>query len=307
MVLFCLMILLFQGTEAFSEDTQTRSLDYTTYKAIFISGKITDIAYHLRVLPVAYSARCGWPMVQKELATVKRLGCYRCASVDQVIQAAERHNARLILIEDGQVSKLMDWNWKNKFYAPLKKRGFEVHLISFEGGVPKAIRQVGAILQREQRANRLAGSYARMEKRVMKKLAGSPSHKKLLILQGQGRQAIRVETRQGSSEPYLLKPLSCSNVADQVKPPDTKVVKGFFELKNSEWLRLVKANPDVIVKTGNVAAVEKALAQALRNYPELARVTAIRDHTIYTLPAYIGSDVIGYPRTLQAWFDAINN
>ena len=37
--------------------------------AIFISDRITDVAYRLGVVPVAYCARCSWPMTQKEVMT----------------------------------------------------------------------------------------------------------------------------------------------------------------------------------------------------------------------------------------------
>ena|GEM_PF-5978180 len=77
--------------------------------------------------PVAYCARCCWPMTRKELSTVTRLGCYRCATVDSVFKTADKHKISLILIEDGRVTKFKDWNWKDKYLKPLKERGYDVH------------------------------------------------------------------------------------------------------------------------------------------------------------------------------------
>jgi hypothetical protein len=55
-------------------------------------------------------------MIRKELSTVTRLGCYRCATIDSVIKTADKHKASLILIEDGFVSIYKkDWNWKDKY------------------------------------------------------------------------------------------------------------------------------------------------------------------------------------------------
>ena len=274
-----------------------------TVNAIFISDRITDVAYHLGAAPVAYCARCCWPMTQKELSTVTRLGCYRCATVDSIIKTADKHKVRLILIEDGRVTKFKDWNWKDKYLEPLKKHGYNVHVISFSKGVPDAIMKIGRLLDREKKAGKLAAKYSKIYKKAMDAISGSKTSKKILILQGLGRRGIRVETPGGYTEQYLIRPLGCINVGNLVKGQDTKVNKGYFLLE--DWRAIVRANPDIIVKYGNACTVERAIVKALKKYPKLSNVTAIKNHAVYILPSYIGSSVIEYPHILRAWFDAI--
>jgi len=274
-----------------------------TVNAIFISDRITDVAYRLGATPVAYCARCCWPMTQKELSTVTRLGCYRCATIDSVIKTADKHKVSLILIEDGLVSIHKDWNWKDKYLRPLKKRGYDVHVISFSKGTPQAILETGKLLHREEKAGRLAAKYARKHRQTMTAISAFRANKKILILQGLGRRGVRVEAPGGYSDKFLLEPLGCVNVGDLARKQDTKVNKGYFLLE--DWQAVSNANPDIIVKYGNPCAVEKSLARALKRYPELTKVTAIRDHAIYTLPFYMNSSVTQYPKILKVWFDAV--
>ena len=274
-----------------------------TVNAIFISDRITDVAYRLGAVPVAYCARCCWPMTQKELSTVIRLGCYRCATIDSVIETADKHKVGLILIEDGFVSIHKDWNWKDKYLRHLKKRGYNVHVISFSKGAPQAILEIGKLLHREEKAGRLAAKYTRKHKQTTKAISASRANKKILILQGLGRRGVRVEAPGGYSDKFLLEPLGCVNVGDLARDQDTKADKGYFLLE--DWQAVSNANPDIIVKYGNPCAVEKSLARALKKYPELAKVPAIRDHAIYTLPFYMDSSVTQYPKILKAWFDAV--
>jgi len=274
-----------------------------TVNAIFISDRITDVAYRLGVVPVAYCARCCWPMTQKELSTVTRLGCYKCATIDSIIKTADKHKVRLILIEDGEVTIHKNWNWTNKFLEPLKKHGYDVHTISFSKGVPQAILEIGKLLDREEKSSRVTAEYTRVLEKTMKAISASRTNKKILILQGLGRRGVRVEIPGGYTEEYLIKPLGCINVGNLVKGQDTKVDKGYFLLE--DWQAILRANPDIIVKYGNACTVEKGLVRALRKYPELSAVTAIKKHAVYTLPSYIGSSVTQYPHILRAWFDAI--
>lgn len=271
--------------------------------AIFISDRITDVAYRLGVVPVAYCARCCWPMTQKELSTVTRLGCYRCATVDSVIKTADKHKARLILIEDGSVTINKDWNWTDKFLQPLKEHGYDIHVINFSEGVPRAILEIGKALGKEDKAMSLARQYARSLERIRNTIPAIRVDKKILILHGWGRRGVRVEAPGGYSDRFLLKPLGCVNVGGLIKKQDTKVKNGYFPLKS--WQAVLKANPDIIVIYGNSCTVQKSLVRALKRHPELAKVTAIRDHAVYTLPFYMNSSVTQYPKILKIWIDAI--
>ena len=271
--------------------------------AIFISDRITDVAYRLGAVPVAYCARCCWPMTQKELSTVTRLGCYRCATVDSVIKTADKHKVRLILIENGSVSINKDWNWTDKFLKPLKEHGYDIHVIDFSKGVPGAILEIGKALGRKDKAMSLAGEYTRSLKRIRNAIPATRADKKILILHGWGKRGVRVEAPGGYSDRFLLEPLGCINAGSLIKKQDTKVNKGYFPLKS--WQAVLKANPDIIVTYGNSYTVQKNLVRALKRHPELAKVIAIRDHAIYTLPFYMNSSITQYPKILKVWADAV--
>lgn len=68
---------------------------------------------------------------------------------------------------------------------------------------------------------------------------------------------------------------------------------------------VVKANPDIIVITGNGYAVQKILAGYLKNNPAFADVPAIKNMAIYNLPLYVDSSVIEFPDVLRQWAVAL--
>jgi ABC-type Fe3+-hydroxamate transport system substrate-binding protein len=180
-------------------------------------------------------------------------GCYRCATVDSVIKTADKHKVRLILIEDGSVTINKDWNWTDKFLKPLKEYGYDIHVINFSKGVPRAILEIGKVLGRKDKAMDLAREYTRSLKRIRNAIPATRADKKIL----------------------------------------------------KSWQAVLKANPDIIVTYGNSYTVQKSLVRALKRRPELARVTAIRDHAVYALPFYMDSSVTQYPKILKVWVDAV--
>jgi len=275
-----------------------------TVNAIFISDKITEIAYRLGVVPVACCARCCWPMVNKELSTVKRLGCYRCASVESVLKTAEEHKVKLVLVEPGCPSIFKKgWDWNKKFGEPLKEKGYNVQLIDFSKGVPQAIVDIGKLLGKEDTAGKLANDYTEHLKSTRSKIPSPKKNKKILVLKGSGRRGIQVEAPGGYTDQFLLEPLGCVNVGNVLKGNNTQVKIGYFNLEN--WQAIARANPDIIVKCGNPYPVERGFAKALKKYPELSSVPAIKNHAVYTLPGYIDSSVTRYPMVLSTWIDAI--
>jgi len=70
---------------------------------------------------------------------------------------------------------------------------------------------------------------------------------------------------------------------------------------------LIKANPDVIVMTGNAFAVQKALAVYAKKHPALADVKAVKNQAVYSLPFYIDSSVIEFPNILRQWAVALSD
>ena len=175
--------------------------------------------------------------------------------------------------------------------------------MSFSQGVLDAILEIGRLLHREEKSRQVAVRYTSLLEKTMKAISASKANKKILILQGLGSRGVRVEAPGGYSDKFLLEPIGCVNVGGLIKNQDTKVNKGYFSLEN--WQAVLKANPDIIVKYGNPCAVEKSLARALKRRPELAKVTAIKNHAIYTLPFYMDFSVTQYPKILKAWVDAV--
>jgi ABC-type Fe3+-hydroxamate transport system substrate-binding protein len=147
----------------------------------------------------------------------------------------------------------------------------------------------------------LAREYTRSLKRIRNAIPATRADKKILILHGWGKRGVRVEAPGGYSDRFFLEPLGCVNVGSLIKKQDTKVNKGYFPLKS--WQAVLKANPDIIVTYGNSYTVQKNLVRALKRHPELAKVTAIRDHAVYALPFYMDSSVTQYPKILKVWVD----
>jgi hypothetical protein len=56
---------------------------------------------------------------------------------------------------------------------------------------------------------------------------------------------------------------------------------------------------------GDTFVIQKALAECQAANPDLARVKAIRNLAVFSLPAYIDSSVIEYPIILKKWSSAI--
>jgi ABC-type Fe3+-hydroxamate transport system substrate-binding protein len=285
-------------------ETKKHDPGWEVVNAIFISDKVTEVAYRLRVVPEAYCARCGWSMVNKELSTVPRLGCYRCASVASVLETAEKHKVEVVLIESGQPSLYKKkWNWAEKFGPPLRDKGYNVHLIDFSEGVPEAILEIGKLLQREEQAAELAAAYTQALQKTMRRIPASKANKKILVLRGVGKRGVQVEAPGGYTDRYLLEPLGCVNVGHLAKEDDTEVSKGHFMLE--DWRAVARANPDIIVKLGSPYAIERGLAGAIKTHPELSEVPAVKSRAVYTLPAYYDGSATRYPQILRDWLDAV--
>ncbi len=242
-------------------------------------------------------------MVNKELSTVKRLGCYR-TKVETVLKAADKHNINFALVEDASPAIYKKkGNWYRKYGNPLKEKGYNVKRIDFSKGVPETILEIGKLLGKDEKAKELAKQYTERLKMTRSKIPASKVNKKILVLKGAGKRGIQVEAPGGYTDQFLLGPLGCINVGDPVKSEDTEVKKGHFMLE--DWQRVAKANPDIIVKCGNPYPVERGLARAIKKYPELSGVPAIKNHAVYSLPAYIDSSVTRYHLVLGTWIDAI--
>jgi len=283
-----------------------------TIKAIMGGDRLADIAYNLGVVPEAMVARCIWPAVSNELNSVRSLGCPRCVTIKNkgaVAKFAATTGIKRILIENSKNFSLhMPAANPMKVVPQLEGKGFELGFVDFSDGIESAIEQTGRLLSRKAEAEKLIKSYKSRLNKSLKRMPDKKQDKKVLILRGipvgkTGKFFIQVEAPKGYSDQFFLKPMGCENRGDLLQSKGTKVTKGYFLLGN--MADIAKANPDVIIITGESFPVQKRLNKALKKNSSLFDIPAVKNHEIYSLPSYIDSSVIEYPHILRLWIAAL--
>ncbi|OEU52361.1 MAG: hypothetical protein BA861_06375 [Desulfobacterales bacterium S3730MH5] len=279
-----------------------------TARVIMVGDRLVDIAYNLGVLPEAMVVRCIWPAASSELNSVRSLGCPKYVTIKNkgaVAKFAATTGIKRILIENSKDFSLYapDVN-PMKVVAQLEGKGFDVESVDFSDGIESAIEQMGRLLNREAKAGELIKSYKSRLKKSLKRMPDKKQNKKVLILRGipvgnTGKFFVQVEASKGYSDRFFLKPMGCENRADLLQSKGTQVTKGYFLLKN--MADIAKANPDVIIITGESFPVQKALSK----HSSLFDIPAVKNHEIYSLPLYIDSSVIEYPNILMQWTSAL--
>ncbi len=279
---------------------------------LIVGDRLVDIAYNLGVLPEAMVVRCIWPAFSNELNSVRSLGCPKSVTIKNKGAAAKfaaTTGIKRILIEKTENFSLYapDAN-PMKVVPQLEGKGFELGFVDFSDGVESAIEQTGRLMGREAKAEELIKSYKSCLNKSLKRMPDKKLNKKVLILRGipvgkTGKFFVQVEAPKGYSDHFFLEPMGCENRGDLLKPKGEKVTKGYFMLKN--MADIAKANPDVIVITGEAFPVQRALNKALKKHSSLFDIPAVRNYEIYTLPCYIDSSVIEYPYILRLWIAAL--
>ncbi len=290
-------------------------------EAIIIGDRVLDIAYNLDVLPVAMSVRCSiWPMCEKLKTSSQILGCPNFTTVkkkESVPKALKKFGIKRVILEKSKLFCLYKPKINPVNIAPLLE-GMDVKIeyVDFSQGLEQAIRQTAKLLDREDRADALIEAYQKNLARAQEKLPKEKLDKKVLIFSGTyqqstGKPMLRVEAPGNYSDLFFLEPMGCVNVGDAFKPADGKSRKGHYPVvKKKGGLvldPLIKANPDIIVITGNAYAVQKILATYLEKNPALADVAAIKNMAVYNLPGYIDSSVIEFPDMLRQWAVALTD
>ncbi|NKQ40161.1 MAG: ABC transporter substrate-binding protein [Sulfurovum sp.] len=292
--------------------------------AIMIGDRIVDIAYHLGVMPVAMSIRGSeWPESKPYKVVSQILGCPKRVTVkskERVPDALKKFGVKRIIVErNPQFCAYMPKVDPVNIESVLKERnvtGISIEYVDFSKGVESAIKQTAKLLGKEDKADALI---EKLNKKTAKMKAGMSKEKlgkKVLILKGTyqtstGKPSIRVEAPGGYADKYFLEPLGCSNVGGVFAPKDGKPKKGHFDVpKKRKFVdlgKVIEANPDVIVMTGDVVAVQKALAGYIEKNPELAKVPAIKNMAMYKLPIHIGSSIFKYPDMFKKWQKILSN
>lgn len=276
--------------------------------ALMIGDRLVDVAYNLGVLPEYMSVRSWlWPMSNELKNTSQIIGCPNFITnknVKIVPRLVKSHKVTRIILEKSEVFSLYAPKADPTKVVDLVKDipGVSVEIVDFTQGVAPAIRQVATLLDRVEEGQKLVKRY---EAEMACAKASLPNlGKRVLVLRGTyqkttGKTFVQAEAPGGYTETFLLTPLGCKNVAKAMVGAEAKSRKGHYALRKLD--SLTKANPEVIVLTGDTIAVQVALAKAVQNNPALAQVPAIRNSSIYSLPLHNGSGVIEYPDILMQW------
>jgi len=314
--IFCLFL---QPANAHEDDHRAAAPE--TIKAIIIGDRVVDIAYKLGILPNAMSVRCSiWSMCEHLKVASQVLGCpnFTTAKKKETIPTAlKKFGINRVIVEKRNDFCLYKPNVKPENIVPiLAGMDVTIEYVDFSNGLETAVRQTARLLGHEEMADELIEDYTKDLAEVKSLLPASKLDKRVIILSSayqssKGTSVIRVEAPGGYSDRFLLEPLGCVNVGDAFKPVNGKTQKGHYPVvgNKDEMLLapLIKANPDVIVITGDAYAVQKALREQTQKNPALADVTAIKNWAVYSLPFYVDSSVLEYPTILRQWAAALND
>jgi len=265
--------------------------------------------------------RCSiWPMCKQILNASQVLGCPKCIveRIPNIVpDTAKRRGIKRIIIE--KHPNFCDYmpQVKPENVVPLiEGKRLTIEYVDFSAGLEKAVRQTAKLLKRETEAEVLIEKYSKDLAETKAALPASASGKRVIIFNGiyqhaTGKTMLRVEAPGGYADRFLLEPMGCVNVGGAFNSANGKAVEGHYQVAKSKGRMvldpLVKANPDIIVMTGDAFAVQKVIAEALRSTPALADVPAIKAHALFSLPVYVDSSVVEYPQILRLWANALSD
>jgi len=290
-------------------------------KVAVVGDRIVDIAFNLGVMPEVMSVRGNlWPMADKLKNITQLLGCPNCVTAKntKAVPGAmkKRGIKRLILSTGNSPYCLLRPDVRpEKVKEFIKDPEISIEYVDFSQGLESAIHQTAELFGvPKAKADELIQKRNGEMELTKRMLPGKALDKTVVILNGtfmqaSGKLLLRAEAPGGYSDKFLLKPLGCENVGDVLNVKGDKPSKGHFMIRKSrhgfDLSPLVKADPDVIVATGDCFAVQKALADYASQHPELMNVKALRDMAVFALPAYVDSGVIEYPAVLRKWAVAL--
>ena len=256
-------------------------------------------------------------MAQKLKTVSQILGCPRCIVLNKstVPKACKKYRVRRLIVEKSEPYCLYKPKVKPENIVPIMAdQDVTIEYVDFTQGLEPAIRQTASLFGRESKVGAVIEKYHKELAAARAKLPEKKSGKKVIIFNGiyqasTGKSVLRVEAPGGYADRFLLEPLGLINVGDCFKPGQGQADKGHYlvrKKKNGMVLDpLIEADPDVIIMTGDAAAVQKALSEYQAANPSLAQVKAVRDLAMYALPPYVDSGVLEYPGILDKWAGAI--
>lgn len=278
-------------------------------EAVMVGDRLVDISLGLGIIPQAITIRASqWERAENLKLATDILGCplYVTKKKPKAISSyMKKHGLKLIVL--GKSPQFCLYKKVNPVeVADFVKDvpGVRVEYVDFSKGVSSAIRELAKLLGKEEKGEELVKKY---EER-MNRIQHASLNKKVVILKGfemaSGKFFVQVEVPGGYSDKYMLSKLGCTNVGGELFSKKAKVSKGFATKRR--FNDLDKANPDVIVITGDGAAIQRALAKALKKNPALAEVPAIKNEAIVSLPMYVDSSVLEYPQIFRKWKNGLS-
>jgi hypothetical protein len=288
-------------------------------KVIMIGDRVVDVAYNLGVLPVAMSVRGSlWPMAKQFKAASRILGCPRCIVIKKktVPLACRKYGVHRLIVEKSTPFCLYKPEVKPENIVPIMAgEDVTIEYVDFSDGLEQAVRRTAKLLGRESRADGVIEKYQKALAAAKSKLRVDKTRKKVIVFNGiyqpsSGKSMLRVEAPGGYADQFLLSPLGYVNAGDCFRPTGGKPQKGHYPVRKRKGGfvldPLINADPDVIIMTGDSLAFQKALIDCRAANPALARIKAVRDTALYTLPRYVDSGVLEYPFILRKWAKALS-
>ena len=277
--------------------------------ALIVGERVMDIANSLGYAPKAFVGRYSlWDMGSQIGKATDVLGCpvKVCKkSPNTVPNALDKMNIKRVIIEKHPEYCLYKKINPECILEKIKDRkDLSIEFVDFSKGLEQAVHKTAELLGCSEKAAALMDKYNKDMKLAEKNLAKIRPKQKVVLLSGTfqrdtGKTFLRVEAPGGYSDQYMLAPLKAKNVGNALASENAKTTKGHFTIR--KLTGLAKADPDIIVIFGDVAAVQKALHKATIKHPELAEVKALRDNAVYSLPFYADCGPLEYPAHLNKW------
>lgn len=283
-------------------------------KAIMVGDRLVDVAYNLGVLPQYMSVRCSmWPMCNELKNAVQVIGCPNCVvekTPKRIPDLVMKKGIKRIILEKSAKFCIYRPGMKPENVIPLlKNTDAQIEYVDFTQGLVPAIRQVAKLLGVPEKGEKLIAKYETAYKQAETALPENGLNKKVVIINGtylksNGKTFLSVEAPGGYTDQYLLAPLGCSNAGAAFKPASGAVSQGHYRIRS--LTPLLEAMPDAIITTGDTWAVQQALQKQLAKKPQLAKVPALKNMAVFSLPRYVDASVIEYPSIFTQWRTALD-
>ncbi|WP_461210464.1 ABC transporter substrate-binding protein [Desulfocurvus sp. DL9XJH121] len=284
-------------------------------EAVFLGDRLVDVAFNLGFVAEGTSLRCSLcpGLCGKIKAATQVLGCPGC------IVKKRPETLPTFLKERGIRRVIVEKSEKFCLYVPganpmkavplIEGQDVDIQYVDFSRGLPEAIRRTAELLGVPEKGEELAARYVESFEKAKAAVPRGGLNKKVVILNGihqaaTGKIFLRVEMPGGYADQYILGPLGCRNIGGALFEGKPTVSRGHCMIRSLKGL--LRTRPDAIVMTGDSAGVQKALAGALAENPELAEVPALRTLALFSLPGYVDSAVVEYPETFMRWQSALS-